>query len=411
MFLAILVPRSQDQFIEDHIIDKVTVFLPTKKYTICLVSENNVPSLVLNSLVRISVFTGIEIPVNAYQHYHSQISNIIDPHINRHLMALRSKLSYTLSETLAPDRLYFQLELPMNEESTRRAYNYNLYYDEIPCYSFTADDFLQTLTTATQLTLGPLILSTSTFNLNDIPHWYVKEIIRDIISLGELDMTDKIMVEGELTSELYLFYQRPVNVTEDTLNDLIVEIRGRILTSIQLRIFPRNTPSKTVHNRRLRLMDNGQWTLDYAVPSDVNIFKTTLQQCFTFKALDELFWFLVWLLLLPTYFYVIKEIRISTKPHEIKVCQSTQYLPDYIRVKTLSRLKIDAGAVKIIYPSKLSAAELSELLVDQTYVRFYDYGNNETAILLHPKIDMPSFDKVMPSEYTLSKRIADDVNL
>jgi hypothetical protein len=402
MFQTIILPNHRD--LANLISDKVTIYPRSNKYIACITSEENIPVSIKNQLVPVIINTGVEIPVKAYQKYYSDVSDITDPVLNRQLMTLRSKLVYSVSENLAPDNFYFKLELPMNDDSTRRTYIYKLYYDEIPCYMLKDDTFLDILPQQ----LGPLITSTYSLNIEDIPHWYTKEMFRDTI-----DLKDIVIIEGPTTEELYLFYQEEVNITEDILDELINEIRGQIISAVQLKIFPRNTPNEFIKNRQLKILNNGQWYLPYDVSKDINIFATSLQLHFTLKNIDELFWFLVWMLICPTYSFIEKELKISVESDSIKICYLTKYLPDYLRVNTASRINTakTINKVLIFYPDRLSTEEFSKLVNNRTYVSFYDNENNERALLIHPKIDIPQINKTTPIDFSLNTRILYDINL
>ena len=395
----------------DLITDKVTIYPPSSKYVLCIVSEENIPITIRDQLIPIVIQTGFEAPVRAYQHYYFRVEDITDSTLNRKLMALRSKLIYSVSENLAPDGFYFRLETPMNDDATRRPYLYKMYYNEVPCYTFKGDTLLENFQASIKQKLGPLIASTYALNVMEVPHWYSKEMFRDIVEIGELQMRDKIVVEGPSSGELYLFYQEETNITEDTLTDSISEIRGRILSAVQLRIFPRRTPDEIIKSRQLRVTNNGQWFIPYQVNPNINLFSTLLQQCFNLKNLEELFWFLIWMAICPTYSFIEQELRISVNSETIKVCHSTKYLPDYMRVRSASRIKLPeqiVDRVRILYPDRLSLEELSELLTGQTYIYFYDQANNERAVLVHTKLDIPQIDRIVPSDYSLDRRISYD---
>lgn len=392
--------------------DKVTVYLPVNKYILCIASEENIAKSIKDKLIPVVINTKFSQPVHAYQHYYFRVEDITNPSMNRQLMALRSKLTYAVSENLAPEKFFFRMENPMNDDETRRNYIYKLYYEEIPCYAFKEDSLLDNFNSVKDQELGPLIISTRSIRVEGVPDWYCKEMFRDIVELGEFNMDDKIVVEGPSSGELYLFYQEESNITEDLLNDLIIEVRGRIISAVNLRIFPRNSPNEFIKSRQLKSTNNGQWFIPYNVPRDINTFQGLLQLCFNLKSLDELFWLLTWLLICPTYSFIEQELRICVGSQSIRVCYSTKYLPDYLRVKSASRIQLPeiTSIVRILYPDHLSQDELNKELIDQTYISFYDYANNERALLIHPKINIPLIDKNIPPDYSLETRISYDVN-
>src|SRR5207249_1921678 len=83
------------------------------------------------------------------------------------------------------------------------------------------------------------------------PRWYIRELFRDAIELKEVHQPDKTLVVGQ-TGELYLFYNEPVNVSDDEVLGLIADIRGTITASIRTKTFPRNTPQHYVLAKRLQ---------------------------------------------------------------------------------------------------------------------------------------------------------------
>lgn len=396
----------------ERIVDKITIYPKFGKYKLCIVSEGNIPESLKERLEPVILPTEFETPVRAYQQYYYDLSSLNDPGINRKLMATRSKLGYVIAENLAPDRFYVQLENPMNDTNTRRRYQYRLLYDDIPCYALVGDSFISNLQAAVQQQIGPVITSSYAINVMDAPHWYVKEMFRDICELGEFSMEDKVLVEGPASGELYLFYQEETNLTEDILDQLINDIRGRIAAAIQLKVFPRNTPEEFVKSRRLTLVGNDQWTLDYAIPENTPLFASLLQQSFVLNSLDQLFWFLTWLALSPTYAFIEPEMQIRVQSNEILVSYSTKYLPDYIRVRSASRAKaqVQSGQVQIYYPDQLPAEEFAEMIKGQTYLSFYDYANNERAVIAHSEFKMPQIQRETPPDFSLNRRIEYDID-
>jgi hypothetical protein len=399
MYFGIILPSYQHSDVSNLIEDKTIIYTPANKYLLCIASEENIPISIKDDLIPVTVNTEYDEPVHAYQHYNFNIENMDNPGLNRKLMSIRSKLVYSVSEILAPTNFYFKLDNSMNDTDTRRPYIYKLHYDSIPCYILKGDNLIENFKIATSQQVGPLIISTYALNTENVPHWYSKEIFRDIIELGEFPMDNKILVEGNISKELYLFYREEFNVTENILEDIITDIRGLIVSSMKLKIFPRNTPDEFIKSRRLKLIKNNQWIIPYNVPQDVNIYSTLLQFCFNFKSLDELFWFLYWLQMCPTYSFIEQELSIYVKPESIKVCYNTKYLPDYMRVNSASRIKISGGSDEV----KLSYSDGKEFSIS-----FYDYENNRKALLIHPNIKI--YENNIPENYSLDTRIKYDTN-
>lgn len=425
MFRALIIPNFTDLSpytssticnqdvcnICEEIVDKITIYPKFGKYKLCVVSEENIPESLKQNLEPVILRTPFETPVRAYQQYYYDLSTLVDPEVNRKLMAMRSKLGYSIAENLAPDRFYVQLENPMNDTTTRRQYQYRLFYDEIPCYAFKNDSFIRNLQEATNQQIGPVITSSYAINVMDAPHWYVKEMFRDICELGEFPMEDKVLVEGPASGELYLFYQEETNLTEDMLDQLINNVRGKIAAAIQLKIFPRNTSQEFIKSHQLTLVGNNQWTIAYPIPENIPLFLTLMQQSFVFDTLDQLFWFLTWLALCPTYSFIEPELQIRVQSNEILVTHSTKYLPDYIRVRSASRAKLKTeGQVQIVYPDQLSSEDFLNMTKGTTYLSFYDHANNERAVIIHNNFEIPQIQREYPPDFSLDRRIEYDVD-
>jgi hypothetical protein len=404
MFFGIIVP---DYYDISHIAEKVTIYLPSKKYTVCIVTEENVTDKIKEQITPAIIKSGLVEPVRAYQRYYSGIEEMQRPVINRKLMAFKSKLSYAVCENLASDDLYFKLENPMNDDATRRYFNYRLYYNEVPCYTFKSDILLDNFYAVTKQNFGPLIISTHALTIEGIPQWYTKETFRDMIELGEYKLKDKVMVEGPNTSDLYLFYQEETNVTEDMLNKIIKEIRGNITAALNLKIFPRNTPDEFIKNKKLTLISNKQYSIQYDIPNNINLFSETLQLCYDLKNLDELFLFLIWLMISPTWPFIELELKVIISSDNINIKYVTKYLPDYIRVNSAKRVQNlnETEEVEIIYPDRNPESEKMT-----NTISFYDYGNNERALLIHSNFNLPKLNKNTPSNYSLDSRIEYDIN-
>uniref|UniRef100_A0A6C0IX29 Uncharacterized protein n=1 Tax=viral metagenome TaxID=1070528 RepID=A0A6C0IX29_9ZZZZ len=460
MFSAIILPRRFEPLV--HFIEEKNLFYPaTSNYFLCIANREVIPRSIKERLREVVVDTGFVSPVRAFQHYEYLLSKVIpnsyrrsvqDPElvddfvVNRELMALRSKLSYAVAELLAPTQFYVQLENPVNSTGTRRLQRYRLYYNEIPCYWFdpevslneevqppdvvgdykTIDQTIQSLPkleqslfdeleAITSLSLGPLVCSTRTLTLmrNNPPRWYIRECLRDICEFKEIEMKDKVLMEGPSTGELYLFYKSDLNLTEEQQIRMINEIRGNITSSMRARIFPRRTPDQFVKSRRLVKMANGQWRLPVEwIAEEPNLFKEEIEISFTFRNADDLFWFLLWLSLCPTYSFIEKELMIFVQETIIQVRYRTSYYPDYLRVMSARRVKhnfASSGKGQILYPGRLTE-EVTTVLGDRPFIQFYDNERNDRAVVALEEGDLylPTIERTAPLNYSLDSRIKYD---
>lgn len=344
-----------------HVDDKTNIYSPNSKYFTCLITEDNIPLSIKEQLIPVIIDTGFEIPVKVFQHYYKDTQSMIDPELNRKLMSFRSRMTYSISENLSQTGYYVKLEIPMNNVETRRNYIYKLYYQEMPCFILKSDTLLNDLIAAKDQNLGPMLISTYSLNVEKVPHWYTKEMFRDIIELGEYSIQDKILIEGPRSKELYLFYKEEFNITEDMFDDLISDIRGNINASMKLKMFPRNTPEEYIRNKELTRLNNGQYTINYEVPEDINIFQETYKLAFDFKNFDELYWFLVLA-------QNLNGLHIKINSNLINVTYETNYLPDLIKVNSAKRVHTNENKVKLSYDNPNG-------------IKFYDDENNEVAIL------------------------------
>jgi hypothetical protein len=450
MFLATLIPRNSSSFLNLNDvqtsfspslsilnqIDAKTVYYPSgKDHLLVVASPENIP-LTLQAQIHPFIYhTGFHIPVRAFQHIEYLDTKILpdsgtidddddlnyksDPEINRKLMAIRSQLAYAASELLGPDKFYFQLEMPLNDVGTRREYVFRLKFSEIPCYYIEGSPIFQEIEAILpQVTTGPLICSSFTLNLaaHRPPQWYLKEIFRDIVELDIIQTSGRVLIEGPVTGDLYLFYEGIVNVTEGQLDETSEEINNAIQSMIETKTFPRNTPNIFIETRQLRRITNGQWTLQLpAIPEDPNLFQEQIQISFTFPRVVDLFWFLFWLMISPTYSFIVKELQIKVHSHQINVEYYTKYYPDYLRVLTASRVRAPLASkdmTKIYYPERLTAKRTTVLKNEGPYIRFFDQANHEDALIVADNLKIPSFkmERSAPSNYSLETRLKYDTN-
>ena len=459
MFSAIILPRRFElltRFIEEKI-----VFYPaTSDYFLCISNGEAIPKSIKDRLREVVIDTGFVSPIRAYQHFEYLMDELIpdayrrssqgpelteEVEVNRELIALRSKLAYAISELLAPTQFYVQLETPVNSTGTRRLCRYRLYYNEIPCYIFdqsivldeevqppdVVGDFktvdqvisglpheekslMEEIQAITEMEAGPIICSTRTLTLmrDDPPRWYIRESLRDLCHFQEIDMEDKVLVEGPATGELYLFFKEDVNLVEEQQIRLTNEIRGSITASIRAKVFPRKTPDEFIKSRQLTKILNQQWTLPGPWTEDTpELFRELIQISFTFRNADDLFWFLLWLSLSPTYSFIERELEIFVQESIIQVRYRTNYYPDYLRVMTARRVKhaeASSGKGEILYPGRLT-----EELGDRPFIHFYDSEKNDRAVVALEEGDLylPTLQRTAPTDYSLDSRIKYDLDL
>lgn len=431
MFTAIILPRQHEQLTQS-IEEKIIFYPATSDYLLCSSNEATVPLSIKEQLRPVIIDTGFVSPVRAFQHFEYLIEDL-RPNIyrrsaqgpqledqfvsNRQLLALRSKLAYACAELLAPTQFYFKLETPVNSTGTQRLYQYHLYYNELQCYVLDTS-LLEAIDNYTDAPLGPLICSTRSLTMvkDDPPRWYIRETLRDLCELGEIDMKDKELIEGSATGQLYLFYKEEVNLTQDQQTDLIDEIRGSIASSIQARIFPRGTPDRFIKSRQLVQMTNRQWTLPVIwLPQDPQLFNDILETSFSFRNADDLFWFLLWLSLSPTYSFIERELEIFVRESTIQVRYRTEYYLDYLRVTTARRVQhkwASSGQGEILYPGRLDQ-ELTSVLGERPFIHFYDQERNDRAVVALEEGDLylPTIERTAPIDFSLDSRIKRDVDL
>jgi len=429
MFFAILLrttnlpdssSKSLDQKILSSNFNKIIVYLPYNNYVLWIISDEDIPESLKEQIKPIEIDTGIEKAVNAFQHYYYLIDNLQNPEEQRKLMSLRSKLTYAVSENLAPDNFYFQLKTPVDNISNRRKFIYVLFYDSIPCYTMQEDPLLDNFQKALQAEMGVLIASTFSLDFPAVPRWYIRETLRDLIELGGFNMTDKFSMVGPNSGEIYLFYREPSNITDDIVNDLSIELHGRIRTAMNLKIFPQNTPNEIIKAKGLVPTAQKQYTLAYTVPDNIPIFAEIMQQTFTLDSLLKLFWFLFWLMISPTYAFIEKELEIFLRPNGIHIRHETKYLADFLRVRSAARVspykQLD-HVVKLYYPESMDKDALDIQLKGKSYIQFFDSENNQAAIVASDLVgddelsvvdNIPVIEREYPSIFSLDSRVEHD---
>ena len=92
----------------------------------------------------------------------------------------------------------------------------------------------------------------------------------------------------------------------------------------------------------------------------------------------ELFWILTVLMLSPTYDFLQPELEIKIKPNGIQLTVRTEYLPDFLRVRTASRMigRQLVGQVKLSYQ-----ANAVKTTADSA-IKFFDSYNGITGWLI-----------------------------
>lgn len=404
MVFALLLPqRSVLTELADLIEGRSVIYLPNPDYCLYLIT-GDIPRELLEQIVPARLGVEYKEAAAEIQHNYSFIEEFFQPERNRELIARRSRLTYLITEYLSPDGFYFQLDGEKNEDLTFRTYRYNLYYEKIPCW--TTPEIVGNLAQIEQqMTVGLLI--TSTYDLSQVPapSWYVRETLRDLYDMTEFNTTNKVLLAGPRTGELYLFYDEPVNISDDDINELGLSIRGRILANIRLRIFPRNTPPEWVLSRRLVRDESERYTLPYPVPENVPVFAERMKQTIVFPQMSTLYWFYYLLKGQTTWEFIEKELEVTVQPNQIIVTYETRYLPDYLRVLTASQVTPSSDyVVEVIYP-ELGYRDLS----GKTWVKFIEQLTGETIILA---TSLPPTPKVILSvpDFTLTSRAELDIN-
>src|SRR5579875_230589 len=383
----------------NNIKNKATVYFDNNY--ILTIPTDNIPNE--DKLIPIIIDTKIRIPVHYTMHTVPDSEFLIDPIYNRDLMAYRSRLDYVISELLSQKGFYFKLHDIKNNENTQRLYVYEMYYNEILCYTYD-NKFLSYLTDRMfNLSYGPILVSTYWLYREDVPDWFIFNHFKDFIDMKELDMSDKILVNGK--KELYIFYKEPLNVLQEYIDDFMTNLRTLLYNCIQLKIFPRDTSHEFILSHRLTQMADGRWTLSFGIPIGLQIpfyndeFRTSIE----YENVKQLFDFLVHIYNFPTAAFILKELDIYVYENMIKINYDTKYLPDFIRIKKIELQNL-TGNVNIYYFDKL----LKPLnLENKSFIKFYDKYNNQDAILVSDtKIEQLEY--YIPESFSIEDRVKID---
>lgn len=386
--------------------NKLYVYLTYGNHKLVIVADS-IPKSLKNLIKPVYISTNISEPVQAYQHYHFDLSTLYDPEHQRKLMSIKSGLNYTASEYLSPDNFYFKLDQSKNSSQTFRDFTYQLKFDDVQCYVEKDDSLFEKFT---EKHFGLMIVSTYSLDFQEIPKWYIRETFRDIIELKEINMENKDYIVGPNSGEIYLYFKEENNLSEELVEEIAGEIHGRIRDSINLQIFPRGTPKTIINNKRLISSRNGKYTFFYEIPKNIPILNEIYRQNFLFDSLSKVYLFLSWLIFVPTYRYIEKEMKIWLKTYGTQIYYETKYLPDFIRVINASHSHKELENTEIYYPD-LAGDKLSKLLEGKFYIKFYDNEYNQSAIIANSiPIEMPLFSG-NDENMTLEKRIDIDRDL
>jgi hypothetical protein len=415
MFSGLLIPNNKLSEFGQSLDNYLRINTIHGEHTLFIVSHQELPTEIKNRVKLVQYVSNIESKINHYMRQEIRLIDFTDPEKNRKLSAIRSRLEYFISETLGVNDFYFTIKRVKNEYLTRRYYTFNLMYKEIPCYVLDTDDYLDNLNKVANTKRGTLLLSTyslenfSSPDGNLVPRWYIRESIRDMIELKEIEMNDRVMIEGFNTRELYIFDRNEYNVLDEIFLDLVDRIRTNILNNISLKIFPRNTPSEYILSKQLVMTPRKQWTIPYPIPDNAPFLHYMSKLAISFETLGSLMLFLITLRLLPTYPFIEKELKIYIKTNDIEVIYSTNYLKDYIRVMTASRVKSNEEfdkSISIDYPN------LGPRKSTEESITFYDSENKQPVVLSTKdtvnKIPVPNLEV---KDYSLATRIGLDISL
>ena len=390
MFRAIIISKKTYDEIFELVEGRVTVFPGTGHFRLLAAAEEEFPPSILKGVQPVVFDSDYEGPINPYQKYFHQMdeipgfvykngSRVSWEQMNRDLMSMKSKLSFTLTEMFSPDQVFFNLEIVPNDVVTRRKYRYRLRYSDIDCDA--SEEFIKMFRDSLQVEIGPLLVSSWTLNYPDVPQWYTQETFRDLVELGDLSLDKLKVITGANSGHIYLFHKNPINLLDEVVDKFIENLRGQISSLIQIRIFPRNTPPEIIKNKRLVSMPNGKWRLNYKVPDQL-LFENLSQRSFLFRSADELFWFMALLMQGPGWTAIESELKIFIEPNQIRVTYESKYLPDILKVLSAARVTSPTDdAVKVYYPKRLSKFE-RDRLAENVYIQLYDQANQESCILV-----------------------------
>ena len=274
------------------------VWLRNNSFVVCIIPE--IVFRLHPNLKRVIIYTGFENLVKDAMIEYSNMSESYSVKENSELIALRSYLNYFTYENVAPEGFYWKLLNILNDEKTHDRMYYEMQYRTYPIYVEQSNTFFEF---EINITTGPMIACSSEFKRENIPHFYIKELFRDIVELelqrGETkeddhqhtnditnaltnytldDFSSLILIEGETTKELYLYYPKLTEITQESNEALSEMINSRLDILIRMRIFPRSTKvdQKTISVERtrdisfyLKPMSNGQFRLKDEIEKDL----------------------------------------------------------------------------------------------------------------------------------------------
>ncbi len=369
------------------------ILLNTSEYTLIIGSE--IPSTLLGREIRFS--TGYREPLRKHMTIQTGKEPDLPSRESVQILLQKSRLVYTLSENFDSTRLYFKLVDTVDETKNYRTYDFVMYYDQIVCRTDLSEIF-QLFEDAQKSTIGMLLTSSKGLGMN--PEWWNRECFRDVWELElESKFPEYTLVEGPRTGILYIFDRSDV-VDQEEVDMINEEFRSRMAGF--RRIFPRKTPLRLIKSRCLDPLPNGQWEVKSNIPLDIDLTVDILSETYRFDNIKQLFWVLLCLMIAPTYPFLEKDLRIEVHPEEVQLTVRTEYLPDFLRVRTVSRFSGRSliGDVNIWYTTPKDS---------ETVLTFYDFFNNSQAWLTSD-IPVPGVIVKEPvNEYTLEERIRRDI--
>jgi hypothetical protein len=341
---------------------------------------------------RIEYDTGLFVAIDPIQEFYHQQIDMIDPEIQRKLLGIRANITYMVNEAISTEGFYFVLEIV--KKGLIRKYIYRLYYNLIPCYS--EDKIIIDL----PLKIGALLMSSDSFKIPDIPTWYIRATFRDIIMTNSFNMEDKVMIEGPKTGNLYIFYDGDFNLTSDVQDKYTRDILNHIKGRMEVRIFPTSTPNFFIKAKAMKGTPSGIYSVNYPIPDFINPYTDEYKTSFELDNLAKLFWFLRWLMLLPTYLYILKEIKINLQGNTSHILYSTVYLPDFVRISAYPETVTNTPDIDI----KLS----TQSNVIETHASFVDMLTGAKYYLITSDVNLPTMDHEIPDSFSISNRLIVD---
>lgn len=308
------------------------------------------------------------------------------------VMEAKSKLNYFLSENLLPDDFYWALVDQKNSTDTYYHKYLKLVYREFDVWA--TPKILEEISRYLKLEVGYLLVSTHTLSQLLVPKWVTWGLLADILSENQIDLSDKIILNGANTDSIYLFLQPNLIPTEEYVQDFIDTLLGLLKDQIQLKIFPSSTPHHLVLAKGLKKLTNGQWILETELLPMLSPYDSTNHLRFNLPNLTALLTFLKSLQKLGTWLFIEKELKIEIHPNDILVFYETAYLPDYMKVYEAYLLAKDIANAdtKIFYIKKDWA------------LKFWDALWEKEAYLSDPDYQTKNFQQV--TDWSLENRIS-----